>query len=245
MTPGTVIQMLRVVEANFTDVLDGRSAAVLAQCRASVTKSAGEFDRARRLTPPEPRLWGYSISPEKPLIFQRADLDRHAVRFDIYGEQWWSTPEGEQETSVLVVRAWSLDADVMFRTQFDADSIFDALGDDPARVMLRFHFDRGNAGQSGPEFHLQIGGQQGPGELCWLHEDFSYPRLASLSMDLMLTIELIAANIHGINSAPLREETTVGAIRASQSALLSRQLTAMRAALDAGTSVLAAQWTGL
>ena len=192
-----------------------------------------------------PRLdfpWGFSIPAQSPLAFRPRVLDGHQLRFDLYGHQRWRRTDDPAIDLLVVCRVWALDLDDMYRSDWDPDRIFDELDHARGRVLVRFHYDKAQAGQDGPEFHLQVGGITEADELCWLHPDISVPRLATHPIDFTLGTEMVISTLYGVDDAVFRDPSMLDAIRLSQSSLLATYFENAARALRDGTRVLRSLW---
>src|SRR5260370_1397775 len=98
------------------------------------------------------------------------------------------------DSTAARVRVWALDKNLCYRADWDAERVREELNESLGRVMLRFHFDLAEPPQSGPKYHIQIGGVPHGGELWWLPPSLNLPRIAHPPIDLVLACEMIAAN---------------------------------------------------
>lgn len=224
-------------------MLDGASSSVLLEARAEAEESFARYeDSVRRHQPPV--VWGYTISPQRSLLFRQVPVRGTTVQPDVFCRIRWKDPAELPVELSVVVRIWGLDRHVIYRPELDADTVRSSVDASGRRVMLRYHFDLANPGQAGPRFHIQAGGNAFPDELCWLHEAVSVPRIAHQPMDVMLACEMIAANFYDDDGRrALEDPTVIGAIRASQRSLLRRYYEACVAALNAESSLLISLWT--
>ena len=133
--------------------------------------------------------------------------------------------------------------DIYFRSDWDASRLQNEVSPNTGRVMLRIHFDLANAGQQGPQHHVQVGGNPHEGEFSWFPESLSVPRLHHMPVDLVLATEMIAATFYKDDYKEIRREPTwKHALRTSQDHLLPGYFEcAMKAVADKG-SVLEAFW---
>jgi hypothetical protein len=121
----------------------------------------------------------------------------------------------------VVVRVWCLDMAVSHREKLDALELREVIEKAGRRVMLRYHFDLAEDTQSGPRFHLQVGGNSMPDETCWLPETISIPRIGHHPLDLALACELVALNFYSAEAGRIFRDATIrGVVRDSQAGLL-------------------------
>jgi hypothetical protein len=140
--------------------------------------------------------WAYEVYPKQPLRFKPTIIDRIQLQADIICDIAGNSATSPILTRQnLVVRVWSLDSAVSYRSNMDSMDIQEQLAkQDYRRVMLRYHFDEIISDQNGPDFHLQVGGSPEYEEFCWLHKSIGVPRIAFPPMDLILACELVTAN---------------------------------------------------
>lgn len=223
--------------------MDPASSSVLLAARAEAEESFARYEDSQRRRQ-TPVVWGYAISPDRSLLFRPVAVHGTTVQPDLFCRIRWLDPNDLPVELSVVVRVWGLDRNVIYRPALDANEVQTALESTGKRVMLRYHFDLANPGQSGPRFHLQAGGNAFPDELCWLHEAVAVPRIAHHPMDAMLACEMIAANFYGEDGRRAVEDpTVVGAIRDSQRSLLQRYYQECVAAVNGGSSLLMSLWT--
>jgi hypothetical protein len=241
VTPDEVIRGLSVVENRFGRLLGPLGPTTLAQARAMVDSSHRYYrEQRRRGQPGTP--WGYTISPSSPLQFAEQLIRGYRLQPDVFCNIRWDE-EGQPCKQELVLRVWALDLHVAYRENLDTQAIFDQLDTDRGRVMVRCHFDLANLGQSGPRYHIQVGGNPLDDEVCWLHEGVSVPRLAHPPMDLILACEIVVRNFFSEQDQKLLEDPQwAGALALSQRDLLQAYYGNVIRMVEAGTSVLAGLW---
>ena len=188
--------------------------------------------------------WGFTIDPERPLKFKVTEVNRLKLRADLAICAYWDSQPAQRPSELNVaIRIWCLTPGVYFRERMDAPRLEDAIDPMIGRVMLRIHFDLANQGQSGPEYHVQVGGNpQDDGE-PWFPEALSVPRLLHMPMDLVLAAELIVATFYPMEYKKLRREGTwKNSRRKSQEHLLPEYLDQATKAIEGNSSVLEALW---
>jgi len=242
MTPGTVATALEVVSRQFAPILEPSSLRGLEQAKAEVAASFEIFMREKRRG--RRPAWGFAIRPSESLEFTRSRVHGVELSADIACEFRWEDAEGIPAVQKLLMRVWGYDDAVVYREDLDAPGVLERLtSTDARRVMLRYHFDRANEGQTGPSYHLQAGGNSDPAELCWLHEAVAVPRLATPPIDLVLACEVVAANFHAVKFDEIsRDPTVIGAIRNSEQAILRTYYDDCSAALGRDGGLLRALW---
>lgn len=166
-------------------------------------KGAGQLD------------WGFEISPEHPLRFVRAEhVEGHMPEVDLYGMMRWGSRDGYPEESSFVLRVWSSSAAFFYREEWDAERFCECLTSSanaqgvvsPRRVLLRLRFDlRKRDALHEPLYHLQIGGQAKPDELCWL-PNIANPRIPFVPVDLLLACEIVVADFFSCRYLELTNE---------------------------------------
>ncbi len=241
MTPGQVCQSLNVLRDRFSVLLEPTARSILDEAVAQVKYSSELYKKQKKSK--SPGLWGYTISPEKPLRFIRSGPGQANLQPDICCNVRWADQKNTPVEQSLVLRVWSWDASVIFRPNLDAVSIRDRLSAPSGRVMLRYHFDLANSDQAGPRYHLQAGGNARDDELCWLHEAVSVPRIAHPPMDLFLACEMVAANFHGYQGRNvLQDPTWLGTLKLSQEHLLKKYFQDCVAAIGSKSTLLEKLW---
>jgi hypothetical protein len=168
-----------------------------------------------------PKPWRLVIPPGNPLRFiatERTQDLRHSFVIDVACQI--DQPKNGEIVGEhnIAIRVWTADEDLYFRDAFDAERIFDdveAAG--RRRVMLRFHFDHANPGQPGPKHHLQIGGIQRVGELCWYPENIRVPRFCHHPLSLLMACEFVMRTFFPQAHAAVENEPAwAGAIATAQ-----------------------------
>ena len=199
VTAGQIEQALETIDSRFRSVLDARASSVIAQAKSMLSESKEAFVESRRQRRKErqQRLWGFEIYPENPLRFRETQVGGLRVRVDLFLSAYWADEPAEVPSDLrVVIRVWSLDPHVYFREQWDAPDLVEMCSPETGRVMLRVHFDLANPGQSGPHYHLQVGGNARSEEMHWFPEALSVPRILHMPMDLILASELVAATFY-------------------------------------------------
>ncbi len=245
-----VARSVRVILKKFRRFLEPSSLDVLEEVEACALDSYATF-RARmrgRREPPSGLEWGYSIHPDKPLAFKPTVVGQCKLQPDLYCTVKWTSVDSCPSRQNVGLRVWSLEPRVTYREHLDSEGVRKALAERPAgpnrRVMLRYHFDLAATNQQGPHYHLQAGGKPRKDELCWLHEGISVPRIPFPPLDLVLAVELVAANFLDEHDRDvLRDPHWFGMIRHNQDYFLtpyySNCLTLLR---NSGQSLLGGLW---
>jgi hypothetical protein len=215
MKPRDAIYSLTVLRDRFNRILDPTAARVLDQAIAQAKASAGETPeegtnkhrkkKKKKVEPP----WGFQITPDSPLQFQKCAVKETNVRVDLFCHfEWPSDSTAEASVQKLAVRVWALDRNLCYRADWDAERVRGEVNESFGRVMLRFHFDLAEPLQSGPRHHLQIGGVPHAGELWSLPPSLNLPRIAHPPTDLVLACEMIAANFFPLEYRQIQAEAT-------------------------------------
>jgi hypothetical protein len=118
----------------------------------------------------------------------------------------------------LLLRIWSLDHSLSFRSDWDANQLEPQIKSGGRRVVARMHFDRANPTQTGPKFHLQLGGNAGVDELSWFPKALDVPRFPHPPLDIVLACEMIAANFFEDEffSTIAKDPSWIAAVKLSQ-----------------------------
>lgn len=181
----------RVLEPNAFDACD----MAIAQIRESKEKY-DRFQKRSDLNRKPVHDWGYAIL-NPSLRFKIATYKGYQLRPDIICNLRWQEEGTLPSIQELVLRVWSADEHLMYREQYDSEHIGELVtaGNGLSeRVMLRCHFDLANPSQSGPKYHLQIGGNPRAGEHGWYPKELDLPRLPHHPLDLILLCQLVVAN---------------------------------------------------
>jgi hypothetical protein len=186
---------LTAIRDSMRGILSGNASQVLEEAIAEARVSSEQSQLDRRRKKKNPRHWGYSVRPERPLEFRECEVGGYRATVDLYCSFRWppesSLPASEQN---VTFRIWSLDDSLSFRDQWDSEHVRQTITRTNRRVISRFHFDLANAGQPGPRYHFQSGGVAHVNECCWIPEAADIPRIAHPPVDLVLTCQMIAAN---------------------------------------------------
>jgi len=244
-----VQRSLRLITKTYARILDRPAQNLwLPSAIGSVESTRKRYDYAVHNQPrgftPEP--WGYTIGHDQPVRFVPTEVNGINLQVDIYCDIRWIEAEVPVVQDIKV-RVWSTHARTIFEPERDADNINDVLRDPGrtavGRVISRFHFDKANRGQPGPEFHLQIGGKAEPYELCWHPESVKVPRLAHPPLELFLACQLVAANFFPREYAEIKQRSEwLGELRWQQASLLRDHYQRCLNAIDAKESLLDALW---
>lgn len=195
MRPTDVKKSLRAIGTCMARILDNSAARVLEDAVAQVTASAGEPPREERHRMKRGSRWGYRIDRLNPLEFIQCTVNGYTVRVDLCCDFQWAGDANVPATKQNVeIRIWSLDEELSFRQDWDAERIKHEFKSSGRRVMLRYHFDLAAAGAPEPKYHVQAGGIGGSHELSWFPKAMDLPRLAYPPTDIVLACEIIAAN---------------------------------------------------
>lgn len=215
---------------------------------ASVQSTKERYDHAMRNQPRGfiPVPWGYSIDHDQPVRFVPTEVNGIDLQVDVYCDIRWAEAEVPAVQDIKV-RVWSTHSRTIFGPERDAADIDEALRDPTrtatGRVISRFHFDKANPGQPGPEFHLQVGGKAEPYELCWHPESVKVPRLAHPPLELFLACQLVAANFFPREYAEIKKRSEwLWELRWQQASLLRDHYQRCLDAIDAEQSLLDALW---
>jgi hypothetical protein len=207
MDPKLIKTSLSLIREVYSDILDASYKIIIPAAIESVDTTKDVYDQAKRdqyRLKREPTPWGYTIYHNQPLRFRPVDVPNSIqLQVDVYGDVRWADDDMPVRQEIKV-RIWCLHDNTTFREDYDSEEIFYELEDETkpyyprpqkrSRVVSRFHFDRANPKQRGPQHHLQFGGIPESYELCWHPEKVNLPRLEYQPMDLFLTCHMIAAN---------------------------------------------------
>ena len=166
------------------------------------------------------------------------------LRVDLSCAAYWDAHPAERPSKLTVVlRIWSLDPGVYFRSDWDPPELDERVDSKSGRVMIRTHFDLANPKQPGPRYHLQVGGKPLSTELCWFPEGIAVPRYLHNPLDVVLASELVAATFFpSVYERVRREGSWKGSIRVSQCHLLESYFSDALDAIRNKDSVLDALW---
>ena len=241
-----VLRSLNTVRDRFVSIHEGSNYGILEKAESMLRYSKDQFDESTRQGRIERpiRSWGFRIDPDSPLRFRRTTVDGLDLRVDLFSRTYWDSEPAEQPVKLNVaIRVWCMSRDIYFRREWDAKRLQHEVGPTTGRVMLRIHFDLANAGQQGPRYHVQVGGNPHEGEFSWFPEALSVPRLHHMPMDLVLATEMIAANFYKEDYKEIRREPTwKHTLSTSQNHLLSAYLESAMKAVAAKGSVLEELW---
>lgn len=210
-----IIRSLDTIKATLTEVLlEPGAENVISAAIADLKKSKARYDNYQRRTDlPRKRAndWGYEIV-HAPLRFQMAHYKGYRLRPDIICNFRWQKEGALPTTQELVLRVWSDDERLIYRDEYDSEAIAELVTTPhnglTERVMLRCHFDLANLKQSGPTYHLQIGGNPRAGEYCWYPKELDLPRFPHQPLDLVLLCQLVVANFFPDEYQVIRQDTS-------------------------------------
>ncbi len=166
--------------------------------------------------------WGFKID-DPPLRFVETQINGYQFAVDVICDFRWK--EDVPCRQCIVLRLWSSDHRVLYREEWDSNSILDSYskGGFTERVMARFHFEEAVPSTPEPPYHMQVGGVARLNERCWLHPGIDVPRFPFPPMDLFLMCELIGVNFYPQVYRKIRNDNTwKGQILKSQEALLRK-----------------------
>ncbi|MFG6575961.1 hypothetical protein ACGYK6_08700 [Sulfitobacter sp. 1A15333] len=144
-------------------VLEGESFAAVS---AAVTRLKMAKDR---------NSWDYSISKGDPIKFKECIDHRDNSTFN----------------PLIMAESISVDTNAEFPyREWVAVLVLEYR--ERGKTSPRWHFDLGNAGQSGPRLHLQYGGHHHEERI--LDETLKAPRWSNFPLDVILLMEVVAAN---------------------------------------------------
>lgn len=199
MNASDVIRTLNIISKVYERILDGSQSIVIPSAVSSVRVSKAEYDRTKinQSRGVQIKPWGYTIDDDKPLRFVPSKVKDINLQADVYCKIYWEEDAIPVEQDIKV-RLWSDHEQLIFDPDRDAQAVYEKLTDPSrekqGRVISRFHFDRANKTQQGPNYHLQFGGNSKEYELCWHPSSVNIPRFQFHPMELFLTCQLIAAN---------------------------------------------------
>ena len=245
MRLGEIERALITIRDRFGDLLESDASRILDQAVAGLRQSKEKYDEYQRRTDlvvtPVPD-WGYSLR-STPLRFKLVTCNGYRLRTDIQCNMRWKQEEQMPTKQELVLRVWSADEEMMYRAALDSEVIGERVtrieGGLRERVMLRYHFDLANSEQSGPKYHMQIGGNALPEEHYWYPKEFDLPRIIHQPFDLVLLCETVAANFFPIEyKAISRDPSWRWAIKVVQYSLLKKYYEECMKAIGDGNSLL-------
>jgi hypothetical protein len=198
---------LQEIKRDFAPILDDNTVWVIDEAITQLDSTRAQFERRQNQTHdprshPEP--WGYRIDPNYPLRFEPRVIRGMNLWVDLYCRAFWEEEEALPVEQCIHLRVWSDEIDYIYRENWDSEDVLVHLTSE-GRVMLRCHFDLANPGQSGPEYHLQFGGNPQANELCWFPEFVKLPRFPYPPVDLVLVCQLVAANFYWDEYIEFRE----------------------------------------
>ena len=218
---------LRGVRKHLRKILDDGSLGVIDDALAFVDSSFAQYSAAHGRThhrglvvPP----WGFEIPKSRPIKFKSSDvLSGHRPVVDIHCVIYWRQEDDPPIKQNVAVRVWTKEFDRAYREEWDSPYVLERLeaSGSSSRVMLRMHFDKAEPNQRAPEYHLQLGGNADPDELCWHPEELNIPRLAFHPVDFVLACQIVAANFFPNHYEEIRKSPEWKSIvRASQDQFL-------------------------
>ena len=246
ITASEVHQSLETVGRRLNSILDDRAVVAIERAKSMVRESSCQYRESVRQgrQEREPHPWGFSIPPHDSLRFEPTKVNGLNLRLDLFMEEYWDDEPAERPCALnVVIRVWCLDPHVYFRKDWDAQRLHGQVHPERGRVMLRIHFDLANAGQAGPRYHAQVGGNPRPEELSWFPKALDVPRLLHAPVDLVLASEMVAATFYPNEYEDIkREHSWKGSRRVSQEHLLDGYFEKALSAVRSNNSVLDTLW---
>lgn len=218
MQQDDIVKAFGIIRKRAWKILESDAPQVLsaAEQRMKLAKSQHDTRISRSDLQAEP--WGYSIDPDRPLRFATVTVDGIRLRVDLIARVLWNADESQAESIDVTIRVWALQRHIAYRDQLDAPIINELFDNQLGRVMLQFHFDKANPGQTGPMYHMQMGGNPHGNKLSWFHPSIPVPRIPCPPMDLVLATQLIAMNFFPYEYEHMKKDPNwIGVIRKSQS----------------------------
>ena len=172
-----ITRTLTTIKKSLYQVLEEEAQDACDIAIGQLKRSKAQYDRYRRRTDLEHKRfndWGYEIL-DTPLRFKIANYKGYKLRPDIICNFRWQKEGALPTSQELVLRVWSVDEHLCYREKYDSELIGELVTGSNGlseRVMLRCHFDLANPNQSGPLYHLQIGGNPRAGEYGWYPKEF-------------------------------------------------------------------------
>ena len=234
---------------SFHNILHESAERVIEDAVAELSITKKRYDQWQRRThhpTAAPQSWGYRIHPQSPLRFVNSSDMSQDCWVDLFCNVQWQEEGAPPIKQELVIRLWTEDTDLLYRSEWDAEEIEEKLTGSrfgARRVVSRFHFDLANPGQTGPRYHVQFGGNAAAEELFWFPRTIKLPRLAFPPMDIILASELIVSNFY--SSAHSQYAGTgewIGTLRRSQNYLLLEYYRGCLEAIQAGKTLTGHIW---
>ncbi|MGB0386212.1 MAG: hypothetical protein ACPGWR_15495 [Ardenticatenaceae bacterium] len=245
-----LIRSLTMIKRRLRPCLESGAEGVIDTAIAGLKKSKADYDKFQKrkdLLKKPFNDWGYEILTP-PLRFKVAEYKGYRLRPDIICNFRWQQEGALPTTLELVLRVWSADERLIYREEYDSEAIAELMTSPhnglQERVMLRCHFDLANPNQSGPRYHLQIGGNPRAREHGWYPKELDLPRLVHQPFDLVLLCELVTANFFPTQYKDIRPKPDWHwAIKTSERYLLEQYYTECLAAVkNKKSTLLSALW---
>ena len=181
-----------------------------------------------------------------PLRFVPSRVKDFNLQVDVYCKIYWKDDQIPFEQDIKI-RLWSNHEQLIFDPERDAIAIKNKLEDSSrerqGRVISRFHFDKANKTQQGPNYHLQFGGNPKEYELCWHPSSVNIPRFQYHPMELFLTCQLVAMNFFREDYLEIKQTNEWrGALALCQNHLLVGHYQNCLDVLNRGDSLLDKLW---
>ena len=96
----------------------------------------------------------------------------------------------------IIVTYFSRNVDLIYRSDWDSESVQNRYDSNKGRVMLKFHFDKKceDAKILEPKYHFHIGGKSDENECYWHPKQIELPRLPYPPMDIIILCDIILLN---------------------------------------------------
>jgi len=257
MDPNRVKTSIGSISKTYGKILDDSAKVLIPSVIEGIDTSKEEYDKAKRNQArlgKHPNPWGIIIYDSQPLRFKSVNVPNSVhLQVDIYCEIRWAEDDIPVQQDIKV-RVWCLHQDTIFREDFDSSRILSEFEDETrpysprphkkSRVVSRFHFDKANPNQIGPQYHIQLGGISHAYEICWHPEKVNVPRIEYQPMDLFLTCQMIAANFFHNEYLEIRKKSEwIAQVKWCQNIFLREHYCQCLRALDKPqTSLLDVLW---
>lgn len=144
----------------------------------------------------EGNFWTFEIPEDKRLSFEiKKDNHEPAEFIEISCKIKGMKNSGIIEQNITFTY-FSKNNDLVYRPEWDSESVKNRYDPKKGRVMLKFHFDKKceNTRTPEPKYHFHVGGRSEKKECYWHPDKIELPRLPYPPLDIIIVCDIILMN---------------------------------------------------
>lgn len=152
------------------------------------------------------KTWIFEIPKNKRLSFDI--YDNHKIVESIKISCRIKGNDTEIIEQNITFTYFSKNDDLIYRRDWDSESVKERYDSHKGRVMLKFHFDKKcvDTTISEPKYHFHVGGKSENEECYWHPDELELPRLPYPPLDIIILCDIILMNYFPDHYKKLKEE---------------------------------------